>query len=193
MTTSMARHWRSMTQDSYMKEVFPEPPLTAFKKQANIKDHIIRAKVAPPKTSYPKRYLRGMKKCGKCTLCPYIKEGRKLKINGAEWNINKQLNCNSYNVIYAIFCLKEKCKQVYIGETKRMLRFRLADHRGYITNGDLTQATGAHFNMPGHSLADFSATIIEQSKKKNSEYRKERKHYFIRKFDTFHKGINRQR
>ena len=119
------------------------------------------------------------------------KEGisRKLKINGAEWNINKQLNCNSYNVVYA----KEKCKQVYIGETKRMLRFRLADHRGYITNGDVTQATGAHFNMPGHSLADFSATIIEQSKKKNSEYRKEREQYFIRKFYTFHKGINRQR
>ena len=124
ITTSMARHWRSMTQDSYMKEVFPEPPLTAFKKQANIKDHIIRAKVAPPKTNYPKRYLRGMKKCGKCTLCPYIKEGRNLKINRAEWNINKQLNCNSYNVIYAIFCLTEKCKQVYIGETKCMLRFR---------------------------------------------------------------------
>ena len=70
-----------------------------------------------------------------------------------------------------------------------MLRFRLADHRGYITNGDVTQATGAHFNMPGHSLADFSATIIEQSKKKNCEYRKEREQYFIRKFDTFHKGI----
>ena len=107
-----------------------------------------------------------MKKCGKCTLCPYIKEGMKLKINGAEWNINKQLNCNSYNVVYA----KEKCKQVYIGETKCMLRFRLADHRGYITNGDVTQATGAHFNMPGHSLADFSVTITEQSKTKNSEY-----------------------
>ena len=63
--------------------------------------------------------------------------------DGAEWNINKHLNCNSYNVIYAIFVLKEKCKQVYIGETKRMLRFRLADHCGYITNGDVTQATGA--------------------------------------------------
>ena len=28
-----AKHWRSMAfQDSYMKEVFPEPPLTAFKR-----------------------------------------------------------------------------------------------------------------------------------------------------------------
>ena len=49
-----------------------------------------------------------------------------------------------------------------IGETKRMLIFRLADHRGYITNVDVTQATGAHVNMPGHSLSDFSATSVEQ-------------------------------
>ena len=56
ITSSMAKHWRSMTnQDSYMKEVFPVPPLTAFKKQGNIKSHIIRAKVAPPKPLYPKR------------------------------------------------------------------------------------------------------------------------------------------
>ena len=31
ITSSMAKHWRSMTnQDSYMKKVFPAPPLTAF-------------------------------------------------------------------------------------------------------------------------------------------------------------------
>ena len=56
-------------QDSYMKEVFPVPPLTAFKKQGNIKSHIIRAKVAPPKPLYPKRYMKGMKKCG--SNCPF--------------------------------------------------------------------------------------------------------------------------
>ena len=31
--------------------------------------------------------------------------------------------------------LHDKSGQVYIGETKRMLRTRLRDHRGYITNG----------------------------------------------------------
>ena len=78
----MAKNWRSMTiQDSYMKEIFPVPLLTAFKKQGNIKSHIIRAKVAPSKPLYPKRYLKGMKKCGSnCPSCPYIKEGRKLKV-----------------------------------------------------------------------------------------------------------------
>ena len=53
-----------------------------------------------------------------------------------------------------------------------MLKYRLADHRGYVTNGVTSQATGEHFNLPGHSLADLTVTILEQTKRKNSEYRK---------------------
>ena len=74
-----------------------------------------------------------------------------------------------------------------------MLKYRLAEHRGYVTNGVTSQATGEHFNMPGHSLADLSVTIIEQTFRKNSEYRKERESYFIRRFDTFYNGINKQK
>ena len=46
-----ARHWRSMvSQDPYLSEVFEQPPLTAFRRQKNIKNHLIRAKVpADPK------------------------------------------------------------------------------------------------------------------------------------------------
>ena len=76
---------------------------------------------------------------------------------------------------------------VYIGETKRMLKYRY--HCGYINNGVVSQATGAHSNVPGHSWAK----IIEQTKKNNSEYRKEREHYYIRKFNTFYRGINKQK
>ena len=43
------------------------------------------------------------------------------------------------------FCKKVNYKQVYIGETKCMLKFRLADHRGYVVNKDTTTATGQHF------------------------------------------------
>ena len=59
-----------------------------------------------------------MKKCGKgCTGCPYIKEGKSLKINGVDWKINQTLNCKSYNLVYAVICKKNTCRQVYIGET----------------------------------------------------------------------------
>ena len=59
---------------------------------------------------------------------------------------------------------KKNCKQVYIGETKRILKFCLADHRGYVLNNNKATATGLHFNLPGHSLEDLSITVIEQVK-----------------------------
>ena len=70
---------------------------------------------------------------------------------------------------------------------------RLAEHRGYVTNKVTDKSTGEHFNLPGHSLADIEATVIEQTQGKGSEYRKEREHYFIRKFNTYYKGLIKQK
>ena len=47
ITTVQAKHWRTMVnQESYLKQVFPEPPMTAFRRQQNIRGHLVRAKVA---------------------------------------------------------------------------------------------------------------------------------------------------
>ena len=123
--------------------------------------------------------------------CPYIKEGKNITKNGIKWKINKQINCNTFNIVYTIQCKKERCKEVYIGETKIMIKIRLDDHRGYVNN-DVNTATGSHFNQHCHCLADLSVTILEQVKKSNDSYRKEREEYFIRKFNTLHKGMNRK-
>ena len=89
-------------------------------------------------------------------------------------------------------CNKDKCKKVYIGESKRMLWARLADHCGYISRGEADKATGAHFSQPGHSLADLRITVLENTRGKTTEYRREREHYYIRRFNTFHEGLNKQ-
>ena len=135
-----------------------------------------------------------MHKCNRqdCTAFAYILEAKGVKINGMPWKINKILNCNNYNLVYGIICKKDKCKEVYIGETKRQLKFRLSDHRGYIVNKNTNTATGHHFNLPGHSLADLSVIIIEQVKKSDTLYRKEREEFHIRRFDTLHRGMNRK-
>jgi hypothetical protein len=86
----------------------------------------------------------------------------------------------------------QKCDQRYIGTTGRQLKHRLADHRGYIINQVTSRATGAHFNLPGHSLAHLKVTILEQTRSNDEEYRKEREKYFIRKFDTYNLGINKE-
>ena len=79
-----------VSQDPYLSEVFTQPPLTAFRRQRNIKDHIIRAKLPVDPKMYPERRQRGMKKCGKnCTACPYIREVKSLRMNGKDWKLTR--------------------------------------------------------------------------------------------------------
>ena len=61
-----------------MLEVFPAPPLVAYRRQRNIKESLIRAKVAP-ENNRKKRFERGMRKCGKFLARSYIKEGNVVK------------------------------------------------------------------------------------------------------------------
>ena len=120
------------------------------------------------------------------------REVKSLKINQSEWKINQSVNCEISNCVYLIECQKTNCNMKYVGETKRIFKFRLADHRGYVNNHDYTKATGDHFNSPGHSLADLTITVLEKVKSSDDLYRKEREKYFIRKFNTFYRGLNRQ-
>ena len=161
-------------QDPYLSEVFPKPPLVAFKRQKNIKDYIIRSKIPKTQQIQPKRSNGGMKKCGKsCPTCPFIREGKYIKLNKGRWEIHGNVNCETKNVIYLIECKKENCKLRYIGETERKLKERIADHKQYTKSIVPTQATGEHFNLPGHSLSDITVTIIE--KVKQNEETTERK------------------
>ena len=74
------------------------PLLTAFKRQKNLRDILVRARVPEAPRPYGKRLIKGMTKCGKaCTASPYIKPGDKVKIaNNSNWNTNRHLNCESF-------------------------------------------------------------------------------------------------
>ena len=87
----------------------------------------------------------------------------------------------------------QKVQQKVHRRNKTKFKHRLADHRGYINNQVLSQPLGAHFNLPGHALADMKATILEQVKYNDETYRKEREAYLINKFNTFYNGLNQQK
>ena len=138
--------------------------------------------------------MKGKIKCRKqCTASPFIKEGAEIKNNSSTWKINKKLNCDSFNIVYIIECQKEKCirnnNYRYIGESKRPLKHKLADHHGYTLNEKGNQATGHHFTLSGHNLSHLKIIILE----KNCDlYRKEREKYPIRKLNTFYSTLNRK-
>ena len=127
-----------------------------------------------------------------CTNCPYIKYGKEIEINKRKeiWTLNRRFTCQIFNTVYMLKFPIEQCKQQYIGTTGGKLKLCLDEHRGYIINQVTSKAAVAHWNLPGHSLADLKVKILE--KKKNVEYRQERVKYFIKRFDTFNRGINRK-
>ena len=87
-----------------------------------------------------------MRKCNKCGVCSYVKEGRTVKAtaNNYQMDINSSVDCSSKNVIYLLGC--NKCPQQYTGETERMLRDRFSEHKGYVNNNNTSKSTGAPFN-----------------------------------------------
>ena len=166
--------------------------MIAYKWPKSLKDILVHAKIPQASSKRPIRNLQGMKKCGKCTVCPYVENLKIVKSSNDKFNfhLSSAVSCNTSNVIYAIKC--SKCNQQYIGQTGRMFKDRLREHLGYIRNCNLSEPTGHHFNLPGHNLSMLKATIVEKCKTNSKMYRETREEFFIQKFPTKFKGMNRK-
>ena len=119
--------------DNNFRKTFPKPPIAAFKKQKNIRNFVIRAKVYSENISREQRTILGMFSCNKpCLTCPFVNQRKKISCNNFTWEIRKKVNCETSNIVYLIECNKENCNQKYIGESKRSLKERFTDHKGYV-------------------------------------------------------------
>ena len=86
---------------------------------------------------------------------------------------------------------RARCRQQYLGETDRTLQERFSEHKGYVNTKKLNQATGAHFNLPGHSVSDMAVMAILKVHDRGAPYRKELEKEEIANFKSFQYGINR--
>ena len=50
LTQILKRHWKVMSKDPYLKKVFPEPPMVAYRRAKNLRDKLVKARVPPPST-----------------------------------------------------------------------------------------------------------------------------------------------
>jgi hypothetical protein len=126
ITQTVRKHWRSWnTQDPKMMEVFPEPPLVAYKVAPNLRSKLVRAMVPPKTTGSPRRIVPGMSRCGKpnCRICPYILPGKTFHATATRYKvyINAKADCNTTNLCYGICCTVANCGQQYIGQTSKTL------------------------------------------------------------------------
>ena len=200
ISNTLKSSWNLMVKDPYLKEVFPKPPMVAYRKapKSSLRELLVQAKVPPPPSRYTRRVQTGMKKCNKsaCPACPFVTEGNLIKSSASNFKVkvNEAVNCNTTNVVYVITCLKSSCLNIqYVGETKRRFRDRFSEHIGYVRNELTDHPTGNHFNLPGHNLGHMEATIVEHCKYTSDNYRRTREAEFISRFNTKNKGLNKKR
>ena len=74
----IVKHWRTMTKDKKMLEMFPKPPMVAFKQPPNLKNMLCKAKL-PVNRGRPQRIIPGMKECKKCPMCIHVDETKVYK------------------------------------------------------------------------------------------------------------------
>ncbi len=200
----IAKGYRAMVEsDPRLKEVFPKPPMVAYRRPPSLREKLIRAKVPPPPdpNTRPKRELKGMKKCGDCSTCDYVQEGKEVKAThtNAAAIINAAVTCRDCRVIYCITCKKPRCRQQYCGKTESEFRTRMYQHRVSVTGTDgktrpdLNKAIGAHYNGPGHKVSDMSVTILEKVYSKDPMVLAVREQHWINLFNTKYRGVNRNK
>ena len=73
--------------------------------------------------------------------------------------VKERFSCISRNVVYIIYC--KRCALLYVGETKRRLGDRVAEHLRSIGKNTHGLPVAAHFNPPSlFNIGDFSVTAV---------------------------------
>lgn len=124
-----------------------------------------------------KQYF-SVNKCNRprCKTCKIIIINSKdILINCKLIYFNQDMNCQSKNVIYVIFC--KTCDQFYIGETNMALNIRMNLHRQHINKPEYSILfVSSHLR---HCKSNYSVVPIFQSKNSSSYLLVQMEKYFI--------------
>ena len=92
--------------------------MVAYRRPPSLREKLIRARVPPPPdpNARPKRECKGMKKCGNCSTCDFVQEGKEVRATqtSAVAIINAAVNLQGY---YCINCKNPRCRSQYCGKT----------------------------------------------------------------------------
>ena len=199
------KHHRSMLfKNEDLKEDFQTHPMIAYRQPKNLRSYLCSARLFPNNNKTSQRYPRddgkGWKKCGKnCAICPYTLPNAK-SITGLAskycHNINEPLSCTSSNIIYYWRCTKPNCKLYpeceYTGKSIRKFSTRMSEHRDYVKSEKISEPSGEHFNLIGHDVSHLKGMAIEKVYSTDPFVLEAREKMYIKKFDTFRKGLNRE-
>ena len=185
----VTKHWRTMSKDIQALEIFPQPPMVAYRQPPNLKQTLCRAKL--PTGKRPSRKAIGMQRCtNSCPVCIHMKDTKTIKAkNGDTFKMTDQFGCLTTSVIYVATC--EKCKNQYVGQSGRRFYDRVMDHLRYVKNG--TQALGLHYKESKRCdpNRDLKFQVIEKVYPDKEPIRLQREKLWIQRLDSKVNGLNR--
>ena len=173
--TQLARVWRQAIVNN---SIFADARLiTAYTMGRNLRRSLVRSRLQlqQPNSRSSKRPIRpsGNSLCTntRCRACTRIIPTRSFSSshNNRTFTVRGHINCKTSNIVYLVTC--RKCNQQYVGETSRPLADRINDHLSAIRLKKPTPIS-IHFNITGHSIADFRIMGIQQFDDSTSKERR---------------------
>ncbi|KAL2076917.1 hypothetical protein ACEWY4_027491 [Coilia grayii] len=138
-------NWKIIHSDPLLREVFPDPPMTVFKRAPSIKDKLVKSFLPDTKErSWLHKDLWGTYTCGSCKHCEGIitcKTFLDLQTQ-KEYKTNGFINYNSEYVVYRLLC---PCGCFYAGRTKRKLKERFSEHKYAIKTNNEDYPMAKHY------------------------------------------------
>lgn len=138
-------NWQIIHSDPLLKEVFPDPPMTVFKRAPSIKDKLVKSYLPDRKEkTWIQKDLYGTYKCGSCKHCEGIIQSKTFLDlrTKKEYKTNDFINCNSEYVVYRLLC---PCGCFYVGRTKRKLKARFSEHKYAIKTNNEDYPMAKHY------------------------------------------------
>eukprot|EP00061_Rhincodon_typus_P002966 g18944.t1 len=168
---------RHLQSDPITKDIFPSPPLSAFRRNCSFRDSLVHSTLpTSPTTS-------GTFPCNRrrCSTCPYTSPLTSIQGPKNTCHIRQMVTCTSVNVVYCICC--SQCGLLYIGETKQRLRDHFVEHLCSIHDKRHHLPVANHFNSPSHSHSLDGMSILGLLQYHNDATRKLEEQHLI-----FHLG-----
>ena len=133
------------------------PSLVAYGRPRNIRDKRVRSKIP---TIYKRNRLTvpGMRKCNKCTICPFVKEGKRVPSTSSKCpvDINTSVNCHTKNIFYCISW--DKCSLQFIGESEQTLKVRFSEHEHKVNVSNSIRNKATRENRKGTKLKTWKSS-----------------------------------
>ena len=192
-------HYKTLTLDPNLKDVFKDGMVVGYKRHRNIKEFLFRARLYDPRihntNMRPKRLAtRGWRRCSNCTNCKHSENRIKFtcKATGETFSISQDITCKDKSLIYLIEC--KKCQLQYVGKSVQSLMNRGRQHIQAVQS--LTMAKESklykHYSSLGHSHADMTIIGIE-AVHGDDFVLAARERFWMDKLQTTFKGLNSYR